>query len=232
MKSFLKPTKYLILKTIILISIVLLIASVFLFRIKIKQGYFQLRNYILSKIGTEVLLDVPFIPQVGFEDNTINDLGCEEVSILMVKDFLNKETHSREESLSEIKKMVDFQIKKFGYQPFLDASGIGLLAKEVYELEPSVYSNAGRKEITEQLKQGNPVIVPAWAKELKNPFYPHYEGYHTVVVTGLSGNEFIVNDPGTEMGSRYRYSFETLEKAMYNFGKQEKDILILKRRGK
>ena len=224
--AFLKKKNGIIL--VLFITSIVALILIFL-RSGIKRNFYQTKNTIISKTNAEILLNVPFIPQTGFAEKEIEDVGCEEVSILMVKGFLDNEMLNEEEALTEIKKMINSQVVQYGNHPLLDALKIGSLVEKTYDLKPTILADANKETIIEQLKNNNPVIVPVLAKKLKNPFYPNYQGYHTLVVVGINNNNFIVNDPGTTSGSNYIYPFDILEKAMYNFEKEEKDILILKK---
>jgi hypothetical protein len=71
-----------------------------------------------------------------------------------------------------------------------------------------------------ELDEGRPVIIPSHGKSLKNKYFvgggPHY---HVFVLSGYDDEtkEFIAEEPGTNFGARYRYSYTTIINAMHDY---------------
>jgi len=74
-----------------------------------------------------------------------------------------------------------------------------------------------KDDIIRELEQGNIVLTPMDGRLLKNPFFtPPGPERHMILIRGYDyqTKEFITNDPGTRRGENYRYSENTLIKAI------------------
>jgi hypothetical protein len=165
-----------------------------------------------SEKSGNILLQVPFTPQAPFgdwEDQRQQD-GCEEAAALMAVRWAQGRNLSREEALSEIIAISDYEEKKFGSYSDTDAEDtiarifIGYFgyteAEAAYDID--------EESIITELEKGNVVIVPANGRKLKNPFYtPPGPDRHNLLIRGYDRDtdEFITNDPGTKRGEGYRY---------------------------
>ena len=70
-----------------------------------------------------------------------------------------------------------------------------------------------------ELDAGRPIIVPAYASSLQNVYFRGFFPYHMLVLSGYDDTEqtFIAEDPGTQYGHAYRYSYDTIMSAMHDF---------------
>jgi len=108
------------------------------------------------------------------------------------------------------------------YGPSLDESAEKMagLANAYMPWEAHVVTNPTLGQIKREIDLGQPVIIPAYAKELQNPYY-NSDGldYHVFVISGYddTAQEFIVQEPGTWRGHNQRYSYVTVMSAMHDF---------------
>jgi hypothetical protein len=164
-----------------------------------------------------VLIDVPFLAQAPFGQwsDPIYQNACEEASLLMAILWVNGvNSISKEEATLELKKFADFEIEK--YNNFYDHSmaDTGQLMRDYFGYNNIEYrENIIAEDITNQLLNGNPVIVPINGQVLKNPFYtPPGPAEHMLLIIGYDfiTKEFITNDAGTRQGEKYRYDQDVL----------------------
>ncbi|MCX6715329.1 MAG: C39 family peptidase [Candidatus Uhrbacteria bacterium] len=184
----------------------------------------------VKKIAEELNLAVPFTSQAptGNWAEPYQD-SCEEASVLMAHEYYagNKskviDPVSAETSLQEI---VALENKLFGYYIDTTAAQTAQFAEKEYGYAKSeLILNPTVIQIKEYLNKGEPVLVPAAAQLLKNPYFtPPGPVYHMLVIRGYTkDNKFITNDPGTKHGEAYLYSFDTILNAMHDW--DAKDIL-------
>jgi len=165
-------------------------------------------------------LKVPFVPQAPFGVwDDLHNNACEETAILLVHYYKKGSSLSKEQADSEIKKMVDYQIKKYGEHKDLNAQEIADLAKEFYGYKSvRVEYDFSWEEVKKKIVEGKPVIVPTAGYLLNNPYYRRPGPvYHALVIRGYNAKELITNDPGTKRGEGYRYSYQTLDRAIHNW---------------
>ena len=178
-----------------------------------------------------VNLDIPFIPQAPYAIwDELHDHACEEAAIIMVYYYLNKKELTKEIAEQEILSMVDWQMQNWGGHFDLSAEKIVELFKNYYnykniELVYPHYQRLGVgvydfkiDDIKRELSTGNPIVVPAAGRLLKNPYFtPPGPEYHVLVIKGYDDkkSEFIVNDPGTKRGADFRYNYQILENAIH-----------------
>lgn len=79
--------------------------------------------------------------------------------------------------------------------------------------QPSIY------QIKEEIDAGRPVIVPFSAKKLRNPYFSSIFPYHMAVISGYNDEKqiFITEEPGTQFGKRFAYSYDIVMEAMHDF---------------
>lgn len=193
-----------------------------------------------STIAAVLNLAVPFTSQAPTADwgQPYQD-ACEEASVLMVREFYAGNKSSTITSTTANKAILDLvalENKTLGY--FIDTTVVetAQFAESMYGYAKSeIIENPTIDQIKMYLNQGNPVIVPAAGRLLKNPYFTAPGPvYHMLVIRGYTKDKkFIVNDPGTKRGKEYLYSFETVMNAMHDWNKNgdivqgRKAILIL-----
>jgi uncharacterized protein YvpB len=83
-----------------------------------------------------------------------------------------------------------------------------------------------KEDLKKYLAKGNPVIVPAAGRELKNPnFTAPGPLYHNLVLVGYDKNIIITNDPGTRKGRGYIYDMDVLYNAIHDFPGKPENII-------
>lgn len=180
-----------------------------------------------AKLPEEYDLKVPFVSQAPFANwDELHDNACEEESIILVHYYKKGLTITPEEADQQILKMVDFEIKKYGEHKNLTTEETSDVAKEFYG-----YKNIKIKydftwdELKKEIVKGNPVIVPAAGRLLKNPnFRGAGPAYHMFIIRGYTQKELITDEVGTRKGDGYRYSYGTLDKAIHDWTGDENTI--------
>lgn len=179
------------------------------------------------KVPAQFDLKVPFVPQAPFAVwDDLHNNACEEAAILLVHYYKQNKILSKEKADEEIKKMVDFQIKKYGRHKDLTASEVADLAKEFYgHKNVWVKYDFSWQDVKEEIAKGNPVIVPAAGRLLGNPNYRRPGPiYHMLVIRGYTPKEIITNDPGTRRGEKYKYSYSILDNAIHEWAGSPENI--------
>lgn len=187
----------------------------------------------LESVQTEdlpesVLLQVPFTSQAPFKDWSLPyQEACEEASLIMVNHFWNGESLSPETADQAILELVDWETAN-GFQVDVNAEEMLEIAEEHYALEGHLYYDeaVNLDTIRHFLAAGYPVILPVAGQLLGNP---HFTGagppYHVIVLIGYDANGFLVNDPGTQFGASYHYSYERLDAAIHDWTGSKSSIL-------
>jgi len=113
----------------------------------------------------------------------------------------------------------DFEYRK--YHEYRDISledMVAWLFNDYFRYQKVEIKNIETKnDIIKELEQGNMILTPMDGRLLKNPFYsPPGPERHMILIRGYDyqTKEFITNDPGTRRGENYRYSENTLFKAI------------------
>ncbi|HYC79667.1 MAG TPA: C39 family peptidase [Candidatus Binatia bacterium] len=170
-----------------------------------------------------VLLDVPFTsqaPTAKWSDPRQQD-GCEEASILMAYMWLTGKTYTAREAEAEIIALSDYQEREYG--EFVDRSitDTGKLFAEYYNHENyEIRRRIDAEDIKTELAKGNLIIVPSNGQILANPNYTGAGPItHMLPVIGYDDTtrEFITNDPGTRNGRQFRFKYDTLINAIYDY---------------
>lgn len=174
-------------------------------------------------VEDSVDLPVPFVAQApkGVWEQPYQD-ACEEAAVIMVERFLRSRGLTIAEMDSEILKMVDWQTEKYGLYKDTNSRETAQMANDYFGLSSRAVYDVTAKDIRDSLRQGQPVIVLVDGRKLSNPYYtPPGPDKHALVITGLAGDEFITNDPGTRRGHGYRYEAATLMGAMVDYDGRE-----------
>lgn len=179
-----------------------------------------------SPLPERIYLDVPYTVQAPYAKwDVYDEEACEEAALLMAYEYLEGNKYPqgvipKEEAQRELRKMIDFQVSELAYEVTTD-----LYPEEIKKFVESYWPGYTIKILEEinfelikkELAKNNPVVVPATAKVLGNPWY-HYPDYHMLVIIGYEGNEFITNDPGTKRGEDWRYPQELVLEALEDSG--------------
>lgn len=172
----------------------------------------------------DVLSNVPFVAQapLGNWKDERQENGCEEAAALMAMAWVNGKKVIPQEAEKEIIAISDYELETYG--EFHDTS-----AKYTVERIFGGYFNyknvevkygIGAKDIKQELKRGNLVIVPVNGQKVGNPFYnPPGPLRHNILIIGYDAvkKEFITNDSGTKRGASFRYGESVLEGALQDY---------------
>jgi hypothetical protein len=165
-----------------------------------------------------VKIEVPFVPQAPFANwDDLHQEACEEMSLILVKAYLEKNTITFEQAEAELQDLVAWQTAT-GYPYDITAEEIARIAKDKYGLNAKATYDITVDDIKREIAKGNPVIVPAAGQMLGNPYFSG-DGppYHMLVVTGYDDDEFITNDVGTKRGKDYRYDQDVFFEAIHDW---------------
>lgn len=167
-----------------------------------------------SHLPPSIHLAVPFTSQAPEKnwDQPWQD-ACEEAAILMVDAYYEGYGLSPLFAKDELLKLLAYE-NQFGWGGSIDIEKI----KQAFDywtlvsgLTSSIVENPTVDDIKVQLAQGNPVLVVADGKVLPNPnFRNGGPAYHALVVRGYTEDSFITNDPGTQFGENFLYSYDDL----------------------
>ncbi len=163
-------------------------------------------------------LKVPFICQAPLGDwgSPFKD-ACEEAVILMIHYYFQGKLIEPKTAAKEIKDLVEFGIE-LGFYESITAGQTTQLIRDYYGYKAEVHYDISIEDIKKELAKGNPVIVPAAGKMLKNPYFtPPGPLYHMLLIKGYTEDNLIVNDAGTKRGADYTYSYSILEKAIHDW---------------
>lgn len=167
---------------------------------------------------------VPFVLQapLGNWDDPIFQDGCEEASVVMAMGWVNKEEMiSTQKALEQIKDMVEFENKTFGFNADTNLSDVQKIFSQYYSYgKTAIRENINSQDMIGELQKGNIILVPAFGQALKNPnFTQPGPVAHMLVVKGYDEKtgEFITNDPGTKRGESYRYKKDVLFDAIWQY---------------
>lgn len=174
-------------------------------------------------LPSSVNLAVPYTLQAPTHDWGLPyQETCEEAALLMVDAYFNGRTGQIPEAEADriLRDMVAFQEARYGMYKDTSATQTARLMEEYFpHRRVSVYSWTSLRDVQAVLARGLPVIVPAYGKVLRNPYFRHGGPlYHMVVIRGYtSDGMFVVNEPGTRNGDGFLYSFENLFGAAHDW---------------
>jgi len=180
-----------------------------------------------EQIDTEPLaghnLHIPFAPQAPHANwDMPYQEACEEASVYMVSLYFASDDRDKipaDEADTELVKLVKWQNDKFGYYKDTTVEEVVRILKEYYKLRARILDNPTVEQIKEVVAKGWPVIVPAYGKDLPNPYFSG-DGplYHMLIIKGYTKDgKFITNDPGTRRGAEFTYTSNDLMAAIHDW---------------
>ncbi len=179
------------------------------------------------KVPEEILLSVPFSSQAPFGIwDEVHEEACEEMSLIMVKYYLDEKVLTPEIAEDEIQRFKDYQLKRNGHFVDSNMEELSVMASDYFDLKDVfVKYEITESDIKKSLLLGKPVIIPTAGRLLKNP---NFSGlgplYHNLVIIGFDGDEFITNDPGTRRGEGYRYKISLIMDAIHDYQGNKSEI--------
>ena len=175
------------------------------------------------------LLEVLFTSQAPFFDwSSPWQDACEEAVLVMAEAFYQKTPLTPEMAGERIRDIIAYEemnTEGYGSITILETAEIG---RKFLNLDISIIENPKVEELKEILKNGDIVAAPMAGRLLNNPYFtPPGPPYHMLLVIGFDDEEgvFIVNDPGTRRGGKYRYPYEVFIKATRDWTGDNETIL-------
>lgn len=188
-----------------------------------------------NELPASVNLNVPFGAQAPFGDWSMPyQEACEEASMIMAHKYFEHAEITPEIMDEEIKKIVEWQINKFGYYADTNAAEMAITLKEYFGRDAEVRYEFTADDIKHALANGYPVLIALAGREIGNPYYTAPGPiYHVLVIKGYINGKFITNDPGTKRGKDYLYDPDVLINASHdwsfpNIKDGSKAIIIVK----
>jgi hypothetical protein len=175
------------------------------------------------------MLTVPFFaqaPTANWDDPRQQD-GCEEASLLMAHLWLTGQTMTVQQAEQAIIELSDWQTQKYGNYVDRSIADSAVMFEDYFNhTNYEIKRNITAQDIKKELAQGRLVIVPTNGQILANPNYTAPGPItHMLPIIGFddSTGEFITNDPGTRNGRQFRFSYDNLMRAIYDYptGKHE-----------
>ncbi len=159
-------------------------------------------------------LAVPFTSQapLGIWDEFTEET-CEEASLLMVREYY---AGALEGSIDPATADADFRVmvlvqENMDFGVSISAAQFLSFAEAYDGTVARVIEDPSAEDLRTLLAAGHPIIIPAFGRNLGNPFFTG-EGplYHMLVLRGYTPTTFITNDPGTRHGENYQYATDVL----------------------
>ena len=148
------------------------------------------------------------------------------MSLIMVHHFLAGTPLTAEDAEGELLALIAW-LERQGLPHDIDIATLARVATEYYGYSATVRTGADVTEdaIRDALASGSPVIIPAQGQELGNPYFSG-DGppYHMLVITGIDGDVFVTNDPGTKRGRNYRYDKRVLLDAIHDWNGSKETV--------
>lgn len=176
------------------------------------------------EISQKIEQKVPFIVQAPFGNwkNPLFQNGCEEAAMIMAFEWTKGTlTISAEDAQDKIKKISDFEDKKFGYNTDTDIYDMQKIFQEYFNWQSvKTQENITIADIKNEIQKGNVILVPSFGRALGNPNYTSPGPVtHMLVIIGYDPQtkKFITNDSGTRRGKSYQYSEKILFEAIWEY---------------
>ena len=171
------------------------------------------------------ITNVPFIPQAPLKKwDALHEDACEEASLLTLRYWLAARQPDAAEIERELQAFIAWQAAH-DYGPSITLAQLKRAATQYWAKpwwsEIKVGQSATLDDLRRELAAGNPVVIGAAGRELKNPHFNNGgPNYHMLVLIGYDENGFVTNDPGTQFGAGYRYTNEIIDAAWHDWDEQ------------
>lgn len=173
------------------------------------------------KLPKELNLDIPFYAQAPYANWDMPwQEACEEASILLVANAVNKYEWDREQFKDEILKLVDWEKKTFGDYKHTTVEQTARMLKENFGIDSVIKENPTFDDVKLALAKGHPVVMMFAGKYIGNPNYKNGGPvYHAMVIKGYKDDQekLITNDVGTRKGADWVYNWKTLQNALHDW---------------
>ena len=166
-------------------------------------------------------LKISFSPQAPYAhwEQPWQD-ACEETSIIIVDSFYHNQELNPAQAQQNIESILNIKNKFYGQSYDENAQKIADIINNFLLWEATVIENPSLQQIKTELDNNRPVIMPVHGRELQNPYMNTTNlDYHVLVISGYDdqAQQFITQEPGTQSGANFRYSYNNLLSAMHDF---------------
>ncbi len=144
---------------------------------------------------------------------------CEEASILMVDQYYQHQKLDKAKAKKLLLHIFDIKNKTYGKSLDESTEKMADLINKFLPYEVVIVSDPTLEQIKEQVDLAQPVIIPVSGKDLHNPrFRNGGPRYHVLVISGYDDEkqEFITQEPGTQVGLDFRYPYGTILNAIHD----------------
>lgn len=190
----------------------------------------ELEEIDMTNLPLYVEHEVPFTSQAPsrqWQDSLYQD-ACEETSIIIATHWIYGEKDDISVGKAEMELENLFEIVKEKHETAIDMSAedtTDLLREYSKSDKIELVYDMNLEDVLQSLADGNILIVPADGEWLDNKYFVGTgpERHMTVVIGyDYKKKEFITNDPGTNKGKGFRYSFDNLMSSIRNYKTGEK----------
>ncbi|MDB4940426.1 MAG: hypothetical protein JWO40_851 [Candidatus Doudnabacteria bacterium] len=178
-------------------------------------------------LAQSITLAVPFSAQAP-NGNWDRNEDCEETSITMANAYLTGTTEDKlpaDAAQQAINNLKSWEQKNLGYNANTGVDATTKMAAGAFGLKIKPLVNFTENDLKTALSDNKPILLPINARQLGNPKYQDTGPlYHMIVLRGYDGDNFIVNDPGTEGGDGNSYTFSILKNAAADWNQTTKSM--------
>lgn len=179
---------------------------------------------LLPQISFAINLKVPFTPQAPYGNwhQPWQD-ACEETSIAMVNNYYQNNFTKKlnvAKAKNDINEIIKIKEGKWGKSLDENTTKVIDLINNFLPWEAKAIINPSLEDLKNEIDNNRPIIIPAYGKALKNPYFKNGgPEYHMLVISGYDNdkNEFITQEPGTKYGLDFRYSFAIIMDAFHDY---------------
>lgn len=189
------------------------------------------------ELPEKVAMNVQFYAQAPRGDwSEAYKEACEEASLVLAINHLKGEQADLDTFDKQILDMEAFEKGFFGYHEDMTIPQLAQVVEEyVRGIKYEVIEKPSVDDLKEELFLGNLIVAPFAGQMLENPFFKNPgPRYHMLVIVGYDKNGFITNDVGTKRGKDFKYSYENMMNALYDYHPDDmtlggKRVLVLKK---
>ncbi len=143
--------------------------------------------------------------------------ACEEAAAIIAAHYFLEQPLDAAIMDQEIKKLVAWEVAKFGYYEDTPLSQIKIILNDYFQVQAEILNKPTTDQIKQALYRGHLILVPASGRRLDQPnFTAPGPIYHALIIRGWQREQFITNDPGTRKGDGFKYDYENLLQAIYD----------------
>jgi len=143
--------------------------------------------------------------------------ACEEAALLMLDAYYHDYEITTEYAKEKILEMVAWEEEQ-GWGGSIPATDVEILAEHFFDYKVKVVKYPKVKELKQYLQYGKLVVALLDGTTLDNPHFRNGGPvYHALLITGYKESGFVTNDPGTQFGEDYFYSYGNLMESLHDW---------------